>query len=360
MKIIVWAAPLEALHGQAMMTAGAVEALRRNHDVLVVTYREGLRGLLSVVQGVRQIVRSIGTNGASVIYASVSRSAFGFLRDVPVLLVARWYKVPVVAHLHGNDFINLDRGMRPLARIAYRRVTVLTCSEVTRVPSFIASDRIITVRNFVRAERLLALDELLPSTAPVATDFVVCLHISNLHVSKGALLSALATQHLNRQTAFTGQRYRLFIFGRPAADHLASAADVAQAVKTWLEASDDVRLGWIRTDEEFQRATKDARIFCFPTEYPMELAPVAVIEAMCNGLWLVVTDRPILRDLCKGYPYVRYVPPLPTAIALAMHEVSQTDWSDRRSVALAARERFSRMRYESAIQNAVSKAVTHA
>ena len=64
------------------------------------------------------------------IYLVCSRSFFGFLRDVPVLILSK-LGFRLIIHVHGSDFINLfeNKFIREIAKNLYRNCEIIVPSK---------------------------------------------------------------------------------------------------------------------------------------------------------------------------------------------------------------------------------------
>jgi glycosyltransferase involved in cell wall biosynthesis len=342
MTIALWSADYTLVTGQALVTARMV---RRQP---AVPWREhvyrgaGFRSAATCAGAVAGLWRDIALRRIRTLYLVCSRSNGGFLRDVPALLAAR-AGVRTVVHSHGSDIVDLlsNRRLAPLARALYSR-----CEIVVPSTHLVEPLRAITVAPLHVCENFFA--SKLQEAAATAIDGLTVLWNSNVMASKGFFDVAEAI----RQLMGDGLPVRLISVGQPIGDEEMSAQEAASRLHVLLGHD------WLDYRGKVDQATAitlmaEADGVCLPSRYSSECQPLAIIQAMCAGKAIVVSDIPALRATLGDYP-AHFVPVRSVAaIAEALRDLHHLKLADptafvssRQEAAAAARERFSAERFD--------------
>jgi glycosyltransferase involved in cell wall biosynthesis len=341
----LWSADYMQITGQALVTARVV------HQQPAVAWREyvyrgaGLRSMASWAGATGRLWRDIALGRVEALYLVCSRSNGGFLRDVPALLAAR-AGVRVVAHAHGSDIVNLlsARRLSPLARALYSRCRIVVPSAHLLEPL-----RRVTTAPLHLCENYFAGDpggwagwpDPLPGTLTVLWN-------SNVMASKGFFDLAEAV----RQVHGEGLSVRLVSVGQPLADEEMPAPEAGRRLDA-LSAEE-----WFDYRGRVEPAAAaalagEADAICLPSRYSSECQPLAIIQAMCAGKAVVVSDTSALRATLGDYP--AHFVPVRSVAAIAdalrgLHRRKQAGpaafASSRKEAAAAARARFSVERFD--------------
>ncbi|WP_287202036.1 glycosyltransferase [Mesorhizobium sp.] len=269
------------------------------------------------------------------------------MRDVPALL-AGVMGVRVVVHAHGSDIVDLlvSRPLSPLARMLYRRCEVIVPSahllqplrEVIRTPLHLCENYCITVDSNI-GQNSAAVDE--PGVFTVLWN-------SNIMGSKGFFLLAEAVHRMSEE----GHAVRLVSMGRPVGDDSLSeqeARDRLDALRSesWFDYRGHL------TPDGANAMIDGADVVSLPSRYRSECQPLAIIQAMCAGRAIVVSDIPALRETLGNYPACFVSVGSTDAILAALLELFREKLSDpegfvthRQPAALAAAKRFSINRFD--------------
>ena len=127
-SIIVWTADFSRTDGQSIVTNSVLTKFS-NRILKAFVYRQGVWGILQCFFLYFQLYFLCARSNRFIIYVVVSRSLFGFLRDLPILLLAS-FSVRLVCHCHGSDLTELlnNRVVGVIARFLYRKCTLIVPS----------------------------------------------------------------------------------------------------------------------------------------------------------------------------------------------------------------------------------------
>lgn len=304
----------------------------------------GWRSAASWVGTAYRLWRDIAFGRVTSLYLVCSRSNGGFLRDVPALLAAR-AGARTIVHAHGSDIIGLlaNRRLSPLARALYAR-----CEIVVPSTHLVAPLRAVTPARIHLCENYFAGDLGEKTIDPPAHERFTVLWNSNVMASKGFFDLAEAIRQVRRE----GLAMRLISVGQPIGDEEMPGSGAER------------RLDALSTEEWFDYHGKveptvvtalagEADVICLPSRYSSECQPLAIIQAMCAGKAIIVSDIPALRATLRDYP--AHLVPVRSVAAIAdalrdLYRRKQADpaafMSSRKEVAAAARERFSVERFD--------------
>lgn len=343
--VALWSADYTQINGQALVTARVV------HNQSAIDWREhiyrgaGLCSLATWAGAVIRLWQDIAFGRVVTLYLVCSRSDGGFLRDVPALL-ASWAGVRVVVHAHGSDIVDLlsSRRLSSIARALYARCKIIVPSKHLLEPlRNVTTAALHLCENYF--EGVLAEEAVNPNPL---SDTLTLLWNSNVMASKGFFDLAEAV----RQVRGEGFTVRLISVGRPLGDEEMQASETKSrlaglSTEGWFEYRGSIE----PTAVAALAANADA--VCLPSRYSSECQPLSLIQAMCAGKAIVVTDTPALRTTLGDYP-AHYVPVRSVAsIANALRDLHRSKQADpaafassRRDATIAAQERFSGDRFD--------------
>jgi glycosyltransferase involved in cell wall biosynthesis len=345
-RVSLWSADYTQITGQALVTARV-----RQHQPAIL-WREyiykgrGWRCLITWLSASCRLWLDIALGRVSMIYLICSRSDGGLLRDLPALL-ARRAGLRIVVHAHGSDIVNLlsSRPISPLARSLYKRCEIIVPSvHLVKSLEDIIGAKPYLCENYFGSNALPR-----PASAnQIDCDRLTVLWNSNVMASKGFFDVAKAIQHLYEE----GLRVKMVSLGEPLGDDEMTCREATRRLGA-------IRgCGWLDYRGKVGPAkaialTAEADVICFPSRYVIESQAMAVIEGMCTGKAIVVTDIPALRATLGGYP-AHFVPVHSvSAIIEALRELDHLKRvnavafvSSRLEAAAAARERFAMARFD--------------
>jgi glycosyltransferase involved in cell wall biosynthesis len=343
----LWSADYTQVTGQALVTARVVQHQPQFAWREYVYTGSGFRSVISWAVAVLSLWAAVARGQITTLYLVCSRSHWGFLRDVPALL-ASMVGARVVVHAHGSDIVDLlaSRPYSPLARALYRRCEIIVPSahlleplrKIIKMPLYLCENYCMSVGVNI-SHKSTAVDE------PQA---LMVLWNSNIMGSKGFFLLAEAVRRMSEE----GHAVRLVSIGRPIGDDTLSeqgARDQLAALESesWFEYR-----GQLAPDSA-SAMILEADVVSLPSWYSSECQPLAIIQAMCAGRAMVVSDIPALRATLGEYP-ARFVPAGSTgAILDALRDLFREKLSDpvafgtrRQAPALAAAKRFAVSRFD--------------
>ncbi len=254
-------------------------------------------------------------------YGSVARKGI-------IVLMAALFRVPVVLHLHGGRFPEQMRTASPPVRWAIRRMVAL-CNEIVVLGGFwhrfmievFGTDarRVTVLHNAVSGPSMIPPR---PADRPVRILFLGRLiRLKGVHV----LLDALAT------AACRAQSWELVIVGDGDQETYRTQAKA-------LDLTDRIRFtGWLDQDSCRQQLLR-ADVLVQPSLF--EGLPMAVLEAMANGLTIIATPVGSVGDAIEDGVTGLLIPPgeaQPLADALVR---VFGDAALRRQLGAGARQKF--------------------
>lgn len=253
-----------------------------------------------------------------IVYLAISRTRFGMLRDLALLLPFHLRGVPVVAHVHGADFAAFFEapGMAGLKRRHLARLArIVFIHETYRPVSPALAPKSLMVRN----PRPAFLDGIVRKApdGPVTFGF-----ISSFIPGKGVedfLRLACLPDMPARFLLAGGANAKFEAYGREIATRIAATPAVEN-------------LGYLTDPSPFYARTD---VLVFPTTYVSEAVPGVVIEAMCAGCAVAMRHSERLASVFAGAP-VLWFDGFETLEAAARAVAAQTPESRQ---ALAAQSR---------------------
>ena len=233
-------------------------------------------------------LRILLTNYA-LIYFIGSRSKFGFLRQLPFLVLAIFKKIRLINHLHGADFKTFYKNsgiLKPLIYWVYSCVntTIILLEEMKDQFKDFPNLNLEVVHNAVGKD-FENLNVKFPKSKQV-------LYLSNVMASKGIIeFLTAAKQLLKRDKSIV-----IAIAGAFLGDDITSKKEIKSTFYTLydpLKKSYPNRIhyyGIVRGQKKID-LLKLSSIFVLPTYYPTEAFPIAILEAMATGNAIITTSH---------------------------------------------------------------------
>lgn len=328
---------------QALLTSSIAKTFRVVH--LDITDRRGIGhvdkpDLYDVFLFTKQFFRNLTlilNERPALFYLPISQTRIGFIRDSLFILPALAARIPVVVHLHGASFNALHAKAGPLwklyMRAILRRVSrFIVLGEILRpiFSTWTTPDRIAVVPNGVAEGEEHGRSTMKRDLNGSRPFCVVCL--STLSRQKGlfVLLDAIPPILCEHKEVE-------FLIAGPWWDH-----GTAGEAKAWVEKNglkDKVRFIGEISGEAKRAFLRSGDLFVFPS-LQQEGQPLTVLEAMCEGLPVIATDRGCLRETVLDGVTGFIVPPnAPEAIAEKIVVLTR-DPGLRLRMAAAGRRRF--------------------
>lgn len=339
--------------GQSLMTALSAEALEAaahvtrldTADHRVVWRRPGAlpgRRVLRWTAMAAALRRAV--SDADVVYITPASSLLGFLRDVLVVsMIPR--RTPVVAHVHVGDYgEHLRRRGRPARRLAQRfdRTILPSVYAAEAVREVLPDADVRVVANTVRPGLRFTPGEVDAAWTARHAGRPVVLFLSNMIPSKGYGLLAEALTRLRHEVdaVFAGawadpadrDRFETSLHDRGV-----------QATVTGAVSADETR-----------RLLERASVLAFPSTYPHESLPLAVLEAKAAGCAVVALDHAGVGEMVRdGVDGVLVPRPDAEAFGRALDAALDRAEPLGRAGAAHVRERFAPADFERQIVEAV-------
>ena len=347
MRIAIWSVRIEDNHGQGIITGYVLRnVLMPLGPVARFEFPAGgsVPALLAWLGAALRLLLGVVLRRYDLVYVACSRSNLGFVRDIPALACAR-LGCRVVVHAHGSDIADLLAGRRisPLAAWLYRRVTLIVSNRALVEACAPHAGAVHLLENYVGQDLPLA------TRAGEDAGFVVYWN-SNVMASKGFFVVAEAVARLVRD----GADIRLTAIGRVLPDRHLTMAQAEGRLAEYRGQPWFTHLGPVPQAESWRLlGAADAVALISETE----AQPFSLIEAMCAGVSLVVSDIAALRLTLGDYP----------AQVVPVGDIDATEAALRRLMAAkaqdpaghatrnlaqaqAARRRFSRQQFDAGLR----------
>jgi glycosyltransferase involved in cell wall biosynthesis len=337
--------------GQSM--AFLTYARNSRHKICVVnTNDEGRTLLFRALSSIRVILgsaRQILARRPDCVYISTSRSKLGAIKDIAVIAVARFMRVPVVNHLHGISFVDFRESLGSLygsvVDWAYGHIAASIVlhekllAQYARYPRM----RLRVVNNFVDAELARTLGAREPA-GPVKVLF-----LSNLMPEKGLFELIDSVKHL--LVRFPG-KFNLKIAGRFLAGAGMSRGEVEKRFLQSIDGLAEIEYRGFADAAVKGELLRWADVLALPSYMKEEAVPLVVLEGMAAGCYLIVSDFGILPDLVAGLAGAV----VPSRDAAALEDALSRVLADGRLLRAAAAlnpsiapEKYSEARYISGV-----------
>lgn len=241
-------------------------------------------------------------NRYSVVYFTCSRSFFGSFKDVILIFWARLTNTKVINHLHGADFKsfynNLPYIYKKLIKWSYSYIhkTIVLIDGMQSQFSDFPSMKIEVISNGYTKDL-----DLCPSMKRIhAGKSVKLLYLSNIMVSKG-ILNLLNAMEIVFPTY---PNLVLTIAGKIYPDHLSSLKETEtafnglyQKLKRWYP--NQIEYVGVCSAEPKRKLLWESDVLILPTFYPTEALPLAILEGMRAGNYIITCSHNYLPQIVK-------------------------------------------------------------
>jgi len=311
------------IHGQSVAFSMLVDHLLRENEFSVavmnltsaVARRQGTASLGRVVELASTLSSALfSLVRARLVYLTISQSAWGFMRDIPIIWAAWVLRKKIVLHMHGG---NLDGFFRARG-VVYRRIIAATLcraavvillsdklrTRVGMVPGL--AERTVVVPNGVALHSPLGVKRLLPG------EEMHVLYLSNLVFEKGYLDVVEAARVLRNRYPEVRAKFHF------AGEFLLDRDTYTSVVEMRRDFFRRLREGSLENvviyhgvvhGEEKERLLEQAHVFVLPTYYRYEGQPLSVLEAMAHGTPIVTTDHAAIGEMVRDGFNGFFVPP---------------------------------------------------
>lgn len=288
------------LQGQPIAFESALLALEKVYDckVLETSFRGDsiVEKITKVINYFCKLPMYILFFRPKVIYFLCSRSFFGGVRDVYLLLVVYFLDIKVCNHLHGSDFKEYIDSLPLLygkfVKSIFNRVdkhAVLLEGMREQVSEFKGS--VTVIPNFFSSIP----DGEFSLEIKNNNDKLIIFYLSSIVKSKGIfeLISSIKEINQDRDIA------TLYIAGGFLGDELMEKEDVKK--EFFSEVNNDrniVYLGTLSMEEKYKYLDY-SDVFVLPTYYRSEAFPLSIIEAMASSCSIICSDYKYLPEIIK-------------------------------------------------------------
>lgn len=331
--ILFWSSSLDDITGQAIVSRRVFDKINSNNWVKL-TYPPGVRFIFVYISNIVRLYYFVCVGKIKTAYIVPSRSLFGFIRDIPVLLISL-FGIRTILHIHGDGLNELfqKKIIGYLASFLYTRSDIIIpCKHLIDFP--IRPKNIFIVENFSTIPKHY-------NPKAFYQDEVKILWSSNIMATKGVniLVDGLLCASKN-QTNF-----KLTIVGKPLGDSLMNQLEIDSysdylKEETWIN-----YLGAV-SPNQVPKIMREHDIVALLSIN--ECQPMVIIEAMCCGLKLIVSDIPGIRNTIGDYP-AYFVKRNKDAVSKAFLLACQ-DLPVDESYRLDAIKRFSSSRFDNQIK----------
>lgn len=212
------------------------------------------------------------------IYIPSQQTTLGYLRDVPLILIARCRNCKVICHLRGGYFGNWYKEVNPIMKLVIEYVQKKIDAQIV-----LGQNLVPMFSNLMSEKKIYVVpnggDYHFPDRARI-NNKVCVLFLANFKKSKGFIDFIKAAEYFN------GTNNVEFICAGSWSEN-----------KTELEARDlltlvpNVKIHGLVKDDEKLKLLVNSDIFVFPTYYRNEGHPWVIIEAMAAGLPIISTNH---------------------------------------------------------------------
>lgn len=225
---------------------------------------------------------------AQIIYITLGQTFFGVLKYAPYILTAKLFNKKIIIHIHGNylrtEYANLQGFKKRLIYFLVSKADkgiVLSKSLIPNLSPFIPKQNIYKLSNF--SEEYLTKNF---SIKLKATDKLKIVFLSNLMTEKGILdlleaLEKLSTKNKNFKAKIAGN----------------IDSTIKKNVLRKIQNNKYVNFLGVVKGTSKKELLIWANVFVFPTYYPTEGQPIAILEAMATGNIILTTRHAGIPDV---------------------------------------------------------------
>jgi glycosyltransferase involved in cell wall biosynthesis len=299
-EVLIWCSDISGVGGQSLVTKHVVSLLS-NSSVKLICYKRYFN-VLDIYQYAYALIAFVSSffKKNRVVYLVNSRSILGFLRDLPIYIIVSCTNCKVVIHSHGSDLCKLLTGypiLSHLARFYLSKHTVVVPSQHVKDALNKILPKIIVIENFTDVE----LEEVKKSKVfnDKIKNKIIITWNSNIIYSKGFFLVIDFVEHL----IDAGFLIEFRVFGKPMGCEFMSKSECERKLNRYTQKSWFKYFGQV-TREDIITALVESDVVALPSFYSSECQPLALIDAMVLGKFLIVSDTPAIVATYGDYPGV--------------------------------------------------------
>ena len=291
--------------GEGFITGQSVAFMtytrKSSHIISIVnTNDEGMSFAAHAASSIRVIIQSawhILFRRPECVYLSTSRSKLGAIKDISVIALARSRSVPVVNHLHGSTFVSFRDSLGTLyggiVDWAYRYIAASIVLHEILIPQYSKYPQmtVSVVNNFVDADVASTVKSDREIVGPINVLF-----LSNLMPEKGVFELIESVKSLLSQS---DGAINLKIAGRFLPGGGMSSREVEARLSQSIAGIPQIEYCGFADATTKKRLLAWAHVLALPSYMKEEAIPLAVLEGMAAGCYLIVSDFGILPHLVK-------------------------------------------------------------
>lgn len=280
--------------GQAIVSRKVIKLLReRNYDVLLYDLKP--KSVHDYFLYFKLLTFSLFQKKKVTIYFTPTRSKKFFLKDLPMYIFAlRNFKV--IAHIHGNDLENLFQGYLGAFLLALykHKISCIVPSNYLRVKySGELEIKTFTVNNYY----LNVMNSQDTNVQSLRGKRIIW--NSNLYLSKGVL--DFFELLLRKKEEINSNNYKVEVVGE------INDSRVKQKCDLCVSEIDEFRYHGVVSRAETLEYLDERSIVCLFSK--SECQPLALIDAMCSGTFIICMNIPELTDLLADYSKCIFLDP---------------------------------------------------
>ncbi|MFT5852183.1 MAG: glycosyltransferase involved in cell wall biosynthesis [Colwellia sp.] len=227
------------------------------------------------------------------VYLTTSRSLTGFIRDALFILTCRLFKVRIVNHLHGADFINFRDSLKwpfkSIVDFVYSKIDTSIVLMLKMKEQYAMYDgmKVVSISNCAPP---------MSNLPKKHSDSLKILYLSNIMYSKGVLFVIEAVDNLIK----LGIDVQLTIAGSPMGDEYKTSEEIQLIFKEMITGKDYIDYLGTVTGIIKEQLLADSDVFVLPSFYRTEAQPISILEAMLSGSAIITTNHNYLSDLINS------------------------------------------------------------
>lgn len=285
--ILFWSSSLDVVTGQAIVSKRVFDKINPNNWIKLI-YPSGVRFIYVYASNIVRLYYFVFVGKIKTAYIVPSRSLFGFIRDIPVLLISL-FGVRTILHIHGDGLNELfkKKYIGCLASFLYARSEIIIpCKHLVVFP--IRPKNIFIVENYSTIPKHY-------NPKSFYSDEVKILWNSNVMATKGVNILVDGLLCASKYKI----NFKLTIMGKPLGDSLMNQLEIDSysdylKEETWIN-----YLGAVSPNKVSNIMREHDIVALLSIN---ECQPMVIIEAMCCGLKLIVSDIPGIRNTIGDYP----------------------------------------------------------
>ena len=296
--IIFCSSRLSKLNGQNIVTRKVLDILAKNNKLIRLSYKDGFGfHVFGYFLKFIKIYLILLVKNPDFIYLVCSRSFFGFIRDLPILLISK-FGYRVIVHVHGSDFKNIfvNKYISSLAKFLYKNCEIIIPSNHLR--NDIKENlfkKVYLCENFVDQDLANYDDKI--NLITIKDEVFNVLWNSNIISSKGFFETLEAIDFLNNK----GYNIKFFVLGEPLGDLELSRQNVIEKLnlynqKRWFDRHKVVKR------INLKKILLNVNAVILPSSYPSECQPLSIIEGMIFCKHIIIKNTKALKNTIGNYP----------------------------------------------------------